>query len=131
MIENLSEKQICRDFVRQATYLIGMNQIPKIKHFKQVFHVGNEQRQAVGGLGGKIAQIKFWNHLRSMGCYEGFPDYLVVYQEGKVAFIEFKKSKNLKLSPNQLIYKEIFEAAGCKWLTTHNIETAIEFLKNL
>lgn len=115
-----TEKQICNVFFAQYQQLKLFNYFPKKL---KVFHIANEQNN----------NMLYTKSLLRMGMCPGAPDYLVIYQGGKAAFIEFKRDEKeaKKKNENQLKFKLECEELGVPYLLTWKPEEAIEWLRSL
>lgn len=112
------EKEICKAFY---------NQYQSLKLYKQfdknvfVFHIANEQNCS-----------KYYTmELKRMGLTGGVADYCVLYEGGKVAFIEFKRNGKCKLTKSQEYFKDICLKLGIPFLQCSDSPAAITFIQNL
>lgn len=114
------ESDLCIEFVKQYEYLSLLNQF-KSELF--MFHVANERK----------ANKQYHIKLSRMGVVAGVADYCIVYPEGRVAFIEFKRDAKSckKLSPPQENFREMCKESNTPYLLTCSVEEAIDFLKTL
>lgn len=73
--------------------------------------------------------------LKKMGMKEGISDYFVIVPKDNglflVAFIEFKRDKNSKLSDSQKVFATLCASLGIRYLLTWEIEKAFEFIAGL
>jgi hypothetical protein len=88
----IKEKDICKSFFE--SYRIQKHYYG-LKSF--IFHVPNEQK----------CNIAYTIGLKKMGLTAGIADYTILLPSGKVAFLEFKRGPNGKLSPAQESFKQI------------------------
>jgi hypothetical protein len=116
------ESDLCKLFIRQVKQLKAWNYYKK--DF-EIIHIPNER------ITGKDSQ-NFTRHLYAMGMLPGVADYLVVYEDGRCAAIEFKRDKSgLKLKGNQLAFKARCNDLSLPYLVTCDVDEALEFLKSL
>jgi hypothetical protein len=87
----------------------------------QVFHIANERK----------ASKQYHVKLARMGVISGVADYCVIYEKGRVAFIEFKRNAKCKLSDSQKNFKADCEDLEIPYLLTYSVSEAIDFLSNL
>lgn len=114
----IKESAICKQFVQQV------KQLQAFKQFKTDFtmlHVPNEQ----------LSNPAYIYHLLGLGMLPGAADYLILYEGGRVAAIEFKRDKTCRLSNSQKAFKETCDRLKIPYLCTYKITEAIDFLKYL
>lgn len=114
----LLESQICENFYHMYKMLRELNQFCNKAY---VFHIANERKTS----------FAYGAKLKRMGVAAGVPDYCVIYDGGRVAFIEFKRNNKSRMTPNQLIFKEMCDSLGTPYLLAHDPDEAIEFIKAL
>jgi len=114
-----TEKQICRDFIRQFEYLRKLNQFEKKMY---IFHVINEQGSNT---------VAYTKSLFSIGMKPGVADYCVMIEGGRVAFLEFKRNSKSPISASQKNFCEICGILGISYAVAWNVEDAISWLKTL
>jgi hypothetical protein len=112
------EADICQEFYAQYEELSLLGQF---KSDPLVFHVPNERRTSQ----------QYGAKLKRMGVVSGVGDYCVVYEGGRVAFIEFKRNAKCKLSIAQEHFKNSCEDLKVPYLLTYRVDEAIDFLKSL
>ena len=82
-----------------------------------LFHIPNgEQRNAATGA-----------KLKKMGVLAGAPDLCLIAQ-GRVRFMELKRSRQDKLTPSQEAFRAICAANSIDYVTCHDFNQAIETL---
>jgi hypothetical protein len=109
------EKDICKAFYKQYKELKAYNQF---KNNAFVFHIANEQN----------CNRSYTIMLKGMGLTAGVADYCVITNDGRVAFIEFKRDAKCKLSPKQLEFKAECEQRDIVYKVVWNVDEAIKFL---
>lgn len=114
----LLEKDICKLFYKQFQELKALNYLNRNIC---IFHVPNEQYTSIG----------YTRNLKAMGLTAGVADYCVLLPQGRVAFIEFKRHKNFKLSEPQIVFRDNCKVLNIPYLVTCNIEEAIEWVRKL
>lgn len=112
------ESQKCKQFVNMVRQLQAYNQFPI--DFEMT-HVSNE---STGNDGWRIHQ---WQ----MGLLAGVSDYVIFYEGGRVACIEFKRSAKEKQSDKQKWFQDRCIKLKVPYLLTYEIDEAIEFIKSL
>lgn len=107
------EKEICRQFVDLLAWE------PRLKNaaFK-VIHIPNEQ----------FCPPSYTMGLKRIGLLPGVFDYMILAPEGRVAFIEFKRSEKDELSANQQLFGLFLTRASIPWLKTHDAHQAVAFV---
>lgn len=80
----------------------------------------------------------FWLDLKTMGTFDpklgkyrkspytkpGTPD-LVCTPNGQAVFLELKREKGGRLSPDQILMREIIKNAGCEWYLIRSVKDVI------
>lgn len=114
----IKERELCKVFYEEVQLRKQLNNFNK-NFF--IFHVANEQK----------TNIAYTLMLKSMGLTSGVADYCILYEGGKVAFIEFKRNKKCKLTKSQEAFKNICEALNVPYFMTCDVQDAIKFLNRL
>lgn len=114
----MKEKDICKAFVARFEMMSLYNQFNK-KVF--LYHIPNEQYN----------NMLYTMSLKKMGLKSGVPDYCIMIEGGKCAYIEFKRNNKSKLSKNQEKFRDICSVLEFPYLVTCNIDDAITWIKNL
>lgn len=113
-----TEDQLCTSFYKQVLQLQAWNQFD----FKfKLIHVPNESHTSAG----------YRMKLARMGVVAGVSDYIVFYQGGRSAAIEFKRDAKSRYSPHQISFKQECLELGMPYLGTYSIEEAIDFIRSL
>lgn len=112
------EKEVCKQFYRRVRIMQAYNQFG-FEFF--IFHVGNESPSSNG----------YRIELGRMGVRAGVADYCIIYGEGKVAFIEFKRDNKCKLTEKQEDFKIVCERLKTPHFVAYDTDIAIEWLKGL
>jgi hypothetical protein len=75
------------------------------------------------------AKFKQMGALKGDGLKPGFPDLILLWPVAKGCFIEVKREKTGKVSPEQFAMHETLRALGWPILVTFSVDDAFEFLK--
>lgn len=75
------------------------------------------------------AKFKQMGALKGDGLKPGFPDLICLWPVAKGCFIEVKREKTGKVSPEQFAMHETLRALGWPILVTFSVNDAFEFLK--
>jgi len=113
-----TESQLCKQFVKIVRLMKGYKQFPKAF---VLIHVANES----------ISTDRYRLHQSQMGLLAGVADYLVLYEGGRVAAIEFKRDNKSKQTKSQLDFQQTCTDLYIPYLLTYQIDQAIEFIKSL
>lgn len=120
----LKESDLCKQFVLQVKQRKVWN------YYKKRFilmHVPNE-RVAIKN---KALQMGYLRSQYAQGMLAGAPDYIIMYEGGKVAAIEFKRDKRSKLTIDQEHFKSNCSELELPYLCTYNVDEALSFMDGL
>lgn len=113
------EKDICKDFWLQFTYLVQFNILKNVVGF----HIPNER------ITSDKKAFAYYASLKSQGLVSGVFDYIFM-RDDKVVFIEFKRNEKLSFSKHQKDFAERLSKANIPYLLTSSVDEAIDFLRD-
>ncbi len=111
------EKDICKDFWLQFSYLVQYNVLKNVVGF----HIPNER------ITSDKKAYAYYAGLKSQGLVSGVFDY-VFMRNDKVVFIEFKRNQKLSFSKAQKEFADRLNKANIPYLLTSDVKEAIDFL---
>ncbi len=124
MINAPKESVLCKAFI------LAVKRLKMYNYYKtdfEIIHIANE----VVRCGNPIKDRNYLIHQMNMGMLAGCADYLVIYDGGRVAAIEFKRDKKSKLTRNQENFRDRCLQLGLPYLCTYDIDEALAFVKDL
>lgn len=111
------EKDICKVFMQRFEVMNAYKQFNKNMF---IFHIANEQYN------NRLYTIS----LMKMGLKPGVADYCLLMEGGKVAFLEFKRNKSLKISSNQEIFRDVCLKLDIPYGLFYEVDSAIDWIKS-
>ncbi len=112
------ESHLCKQFVKIVRQLQSFNQ------FRIDFEMTHISNESIGNDGWRIHQ---WQ----MGLLAGVSDYVIFYEGGRVACIEFKRTEKEKQSDRQIWFQARCEKMQIPYLLTYDPQEAVEFIRKL
>ncbi|MDB5584286.1 MAG: hypothetical protein JWR80_9462 [Bradyrhizobium sp.] len=80
--------------------------------------------------GNDVARFKQMGALKGDGLKVGIPDLLILWSPGKGAFLEVKRAKTGRMTPEQQIIHERLRGLGWPVATVTSIDEAYHFLRH-
>lgn len=124
MVKNPKESTLCKAFI------LSVKRLRMYNYYKtdfEIIHIANE----IVRCGNPIKDRNYLIHQMNMGMFAGCADYLMLYEGGKIAALEFKRDKSSKLTKNQKHFQSRCLALDIPYVCTYDIDEALYFVKSV